>query len=137
MLDFYGEMEDGVNAGDRSDRCAVRWELDAPAGGRRRRWGDARPTAMAGGTVLLAVGPDDTPALKDTEGKAVISSPVLCQVPADIVAMRTTDPDKARAWRDALGDTMGAAMEAGFVASFISRDGWYVLTRTEDEEADE
>ncbi len=136
LIDFYGEMEDGVNAGDRSDRCAVRWDLDAPPAGAAGDGATPGPPP-SGGTVLLAVGPDDTPALKDTEGKAVISSQVLCQVPADIVAMRSTDPDKARAWRDALGATMGAAMEAGYVASFISRDGWYVLTRTEDEEADE
>ena len=28
--DFYGDMHDGVNAGDRSDRFLVRWATDAP-----------------------------------------------------------------------------------------------------------
>jgi predicted GNAT superfamily acetyltransferase len=28
--DFYGEVEDGNNAGDRSDRCTIRWELEVP-----------------------------------------------------------------------------------------------------------
>jgi predicted GNAT superfamily acetyltransferase len=134
LVDFYGQMQDGVNAGDRSDRCAVRWELDAsPLVAAGSEAAPGQPPA--GGTVLLSVGPDDTPAWKDADGSALSSGPVLCQVPADIVAMRAADPGKARAWRDALGATMGAAMEAGFVAGFISRDGWYVLTRTPDEES--
>jgi predicted GNAT superfamily acetyltransferase len=136
LVDFYGQMEDGVNVGDRSDRCAVRWELDAPPIVAARD--EATPgQPPAGSTVLLAVGPDDTPAFGDIEGPAVGSGPVWCQVPADIVAMRATDLGKARAWRDALGATMGAAMDAGFTAGFISRDGWYVLTRTQDEESGE
>jgi predicted GNAT superfamily acetyltransferase len=27
--DFYGRMEDAINAGDRSDRCTIRWEVEA------------------------------------------------------------------------------------------------------------
>src|SRR2546423_6407382 len=30
---FYGEMTDTLNAGDRSDRLLVRWDLDLPPGG--------------------------------------------------------------------------------------------------------
>ena len=49
LVDFYGQMEDGVNAGDRSDRCAVRWELDTPravaASEGRRPARPARPAA--------------------------------------------------------------------------------------------
>jgi predicted GNAT superfamily acetyltransferase len=133
LFDFYGDMQDGVNAGDRSDRCAVRWELDAPRPiAPRDNVSTGQPPA--GGAVLLAVGPDDTPALMDTDGWAVNSRSLLCQVPADILAMRAAEPGKARAWRDALGETMGSAMAAGFVATSITRDGWYVLTPTENEE---
>ena len=136
LVDFYGQMEDGVNAGDRSDRCAVRWELDAAP--RVAVPDGATPGQLpSSGTVLLAVGPDDRPTLIDANGSGVNPSQVLCQVPADIVAMRAADPGKARAWRDALADTMGAAMEAGFVTGLITRDGWYLLTRTEDEESGE
>ena len=138
LVDFYGEMQDGVNAGDRSDRCAVLWDLEAPqvvtASDGAQPAGAAPAGTAPEGTVLLAVGPDDTPAVMDAGALAVSSGPLLCQVPADIVAMRVTDPGKARAWRDALGDTMGAAMAAGFVAGFVTRDGWYVLTPTDNEE---
>ena len=48
--------------------------------------------------------------------------------------MRAADPGKARAWREALGDTMGAVMGAGFVASTITGDGFYLLTQSDDEE---
>ncbi len=139
FVDFYGEMQDGVNAGDRSDRCAVSWQLDAPrvvaasegASTERELGEGAEPGRPPfGGTVLLAVGPDETPASMNTDGSAVNSGAVLCQVPADIAAMRTADPGKAHAWREALGETMGAAMEAGYVASSVSRDGWYLLTRS-------
>jgi predicted GNAT superfamily acetyltransferase len=133
LFDFYGEMEDGINAGDRSDRCAVWWDLDAPRNAPAA--GGAESGQPPSGTVLLAVGPDDAPILKDSDESTVSSTPLLCQVPADIVAMRAVDPGKAHAWRDALGDTMGKAMAAGFVASFITRDGWYVLNRLEDEES--
>jgi len=28
LVDFYGEMRDGINAGDESDRLLIRWELE-------------------------------------------------------------------------------------------------------------
>ena len=134
LVDFYGQMQDGINAGDRSDRCTVRWELDAPRTLAALE-GVAPGQSASGGTVLLAAGPDDRPTLRDFDGSAIRSGPILCQVPADIVAMRAADPGRARAWRDALGDTMGIAMEAGFAATFISPDGWYLLSPPEDEES--
>ena len=147
---FYAEMRDGVNAGDRSDRCQVSWVLDsskamaasAAAGARDHDPGEAANPAP-GGTTLLTVDPGGEPAVAaDVRGVGDLRSslrpdgrgPLLCQVPVDIVAMRSVDPGRARAWRDALHDTMGAAMAAGFVASSITRDGWYVLTPSENEE---
>ena len=42
---FYGEMTDEINAGDRSDRLVVRWDLDPdPA---PRPWPEGRPTVLA------------------------------------------------------------------------------------------
>ena len=51
---FYGEMTDEINAGDRSDRLVVRWDLDPdPA---PRSWPEGLPT------VLAAEGDPDAPA---------------------------------------------------------------------------
>jgi predicted GNAT superfamily acetyltransferase len=140
LRDFYGEMQDGVNAGDRSDRCAVRWVLDDPrivsASAGPTLEGEDLRSPVTTGRVLLAVDPDGGPAVMADGGSRVGSDPVLCQVPADIVAMRAADPGKGRAWREALRDTMGATMDAGFVASSITREGWYVLNRILDEESE-
>ena len=137
--DFYGEMDDGVNAGDRGDRCAIRWASTAPGWSPPAMAGGPSLTSRgrpgAGGPVLLAVGPGEAPAVMNAYEALVGSDPVVCQVPADIVALCAADAGKARAWRDALAETMGRAMEAGFVAGSITRDGWYLLTRSDDEEA--
>jgi predicted GNAT superfamily acetyltransferase len=127
--DFYGPMADLINAGDESDRCLVCWKLTAP------------------GVVALLEGEETgaDPAVpmlvdEDTHGYPVVSSPIdmqdapvwLCRVPADVEAWRAGQPDRARAWRLALRGTLGSAMAAGFVASTMTRDGCYVLTRRVD-----
>jgi predicted GNAT superfamily acetyltransferase len=53
----------------------------------------------------------------------------LCWVPADIVAIRLSDPDRAWAWRRALRATLGAALSGGFVVTGVNRAGWYALER--------
>lgn len=99
LSEFYGEMQDGINAGDRSDRCEVRWELDsleavAASDGSRL----ARPRLdVAGrrGAVLLAVDADGGPEWPAEDDGWPDPGLRLCQVPADIVAMRTEDPERA------------------------------------------
>src|SRR5664279_2293440 len=41
LVDFYGQMTDGVNAGQGSDRILVRWHLNAPIPMQPREPGDA------------------------------------------------------------------------------------------------
>jgi hypothetical protein len=53
-------------------------------------------------------------------------------VPADITGIRMSDGSLAQEWRLALRHTMGAAMATQFVATTITPDGWYVLTRPDD-----
>ena len=133
---FYGPMADGINLGDRSDRCTVRWELGAPevVAASEGRGSEAELEASkASGTVLLADAQDGGPDRRQ-EPDPRDPGALLCYVPADIVKMRQADPARASAWRQALGDTMGAAMVAGFVAGTVTRDGWYVLTRPQNEE---
>ena len=131
--DFYGDMQDGINAGDHSDRCWVSWRLDAPRARARASAASAGPgveeAVPAGAIRLLAVGPDGGPAPGTRLALDPHRHPLVCQIPADIVAMRGTNPEHARLWRYALRDALGAAMEAGFVAESITPDGWYVLTQ--------
>jgi predicted GNAT superfamily acetyltransferase len=126
--DFYGSMDDGINAGDLSDRCVVRWDLTAPAvtaacAGRRDS-----PVARVGREAVLLD--------EDRHGRpiATSASPTrekvwLCRIPPDIASVRRRDPALAREWRLALRATMGAAMAAGFVAANVTLDGCYVLNK--------
>ncbi len=50
-----------------------------------------------------------------------------CQVPRDIVELRRTDPASASRWRLAVREVMASAFANGYVATGITRDGWYRL----------
>jgi predicted GNAT superfamily acetyltransferase len=100
LVDFYGEMTDGVNAGQGSDRWWVRWQLDAaaaPSGA--KRFVDAR------------------------------SGDRLCTVPDDIEAVRRTDPPAARRWREQVRAELLAALADGHVVAGVTAGGSYVLRR--------
>jgi predicted GNAT superfamily acetyltransferase len=126
--DFYGSMQDDVNAGDLSDRILIEWSLDSP------RVIDAsihsaQPVDLVAldGTrtaVRLSVGAGGAPEVGAARGAIE-----LIQIPDDIVALRATDPGLARRWRLALRETLGAALEEGSHADGITRDGWYVVRR--------
>jgi predicted GNAT superfamily acetyltransferase len=55
---------------------------------------------------------------------------LLVAVPADIEALRASDPDKARRWRVAVRDALGAAMAGGGRVVGFDKAGWYVVERT-------
>jgi len=111
---FYGEMNDVVNRGERSDRLVVRWDLVHP-----------RPTADAPSSAPVFLGVSDGrpshAALPDDAG------PVLVHVPRDHPAMRTHDPDLARAWRDAVADSIEACIASGRIARAFTTDAAYVF----------
>lgn len=112
--DFYGEMRDGVNVGDHSDRCVVRWDLTAAA---------ARPALDDTGAVpVLTEAEDGRPIVRDGDG---------CRrriaVPADGVALRRRHPELAREWRRAFRDTFGAAWDDGLRVAGMTADREYVL----------
>ncbi|HJT37653.1 MAG TPA: GNAT family N-acetyltransferase [Actinomycetota bacterium] len=125
---FYGAMTDAVNAGDESDRVFVEWDLASRAvselGERRGLEPDVDVLRKEGATVLLEADDDERP----LEGEQPSGETLLIRVPGDIVAVRAADPGLARAWRQALRDTLGAALARGYVATGMSRNGWYVLS---------
>jgi predicted GNAT superfamily acetyltransferase len=125
-VDFYGPMTDGINSGDETDRCLVTWWLDEDAA-RNAADGLGAPTDLdsaraAGAGELLRVGADGRPVRTGFDGAVR-----LVQVPSDIVAIRRTDPDCARAWRIALRDVLVAAFADGFEVVGANRSSWYVL----------
>jgi predicted GNAT superfamily acetyltransferase len=128
LVDFYGEMRDGFNAGDESDRLLIRWRLDshqaeAAAAGeldgldvdKLRGWGSH---------AILSVGADGEPVFDASPARVL-----LCQVPEDIVAVRRSSPGLAHQWRVAMRRALGGSLGDGYQISGATRSGWYVLEK--------
>lgn len=118
LVDFYGAMRDGINAGDESDRLLIRWRLDSPRAA-------AEPDIeKSNGIPILAAGKNGEPVFTASSSRVL-----SCETPADIVAMRRTDPTLAREWRMAMRSALGGALDEGYVITGATRTGWYVLEK--------
>jgi predicted GNAT superfamily acetyltransferase len=131
-VDFYGPLDDAINAGDDSDRAVVSWDLRSATAVAAARGRLAPPDAgrlrREGAIVILTADADGTPQEGDPLQAA---TPALCATPADVEALRRARPDAARSWRRALRAGLGSALERGWRVDGISRDGWYVLEPAE------
>jgi predicted GNAT superfamily acetyltransferase len=126
LVNLYGQMRDGINAGEESDRLLIRWRLDsdraeAAAEGELRE-PDIEELRRAGSNTLLSVGAGGEPVAGELGSRVL-----LCQVPVDIVALRRDDPALAREWRVALRNAVDRATAQGFAITGATRSGWYVL----------
>jgi predicted GNAT superfamily acetyltransferase len=115
LEDFYGPMTDAINAGMASDRLLVSWPLDAPAvaaacAGRPRRPGPAAAAAPA----ALSAGPDLGPVATPTDAPTVTVA-----VPP---AVERLDPERRRAWRQAVREGLGGRLAAGATVTGFLRD---------------
>lgn len=120
---FYGEMQDEINANDESDRLVAVWpltsqrSLDAGLGIQAEI--ELPPAHLAG---VLEYGPDSLPVLLESGGT------LWCRAPGDIVALRSSDPGAAAQWRVLLREIFEGAFASGRRASGVTRGGWYRLT---------
>jgi predicted GNAT superfamily acetyltransferase len=112
-VDFYGPMRDAINAGEETDRAVVRWDL-APS---------ARTVADDSDAAVILRADESGRPVADAGTSAVLRA----WIPEDNLALRQRDPALARGWRQALRETFGAALQRGYVASDMTRDGWYTL----------
>jgi predicted GNAT superfamily acetyltransferase len=123
LVNFYGLLNDAMNAGDETDRLTAVWSLAGPRASEAARGRPAEPCAPENPPSGTA--PDGGPlAAYDADG-------LWCRVPTDIVTLRRTDPVLAMQWRVAVRDVLRPAMAAGVVATGMTHDGWYRLTREE------
>ena len=123
LTNIYGEMTDGINAGEESDRLLISWRLDSASVGVEPKVDEL----MREGAVLaLSVGSSGEPVVADTPVARVL----LCQVPEDIVALRHTMPSTARSWRLAVRRAFGDAFATGYRITTATRTGHYVLERS-------
>jgi predicted GNAT superfamily acetyltransferase len=129
LLNFYGVMDDVINGGTETDRMLVHWDLrsdlavEACAG----RWRAASFAAERerGAAVALSAGPDGAP----LGGLALNGArTLLVGVPADIEAMRLSDPALAGAWRTALRDALSPLLSGGARVTGFDRSGGYVVS---------
>ncbi|WP_144793568.1 GNAT family N-acetyltransferase [Microbacterium paludicola] len=104
LTNFYGEIRDGVNGGDETDRLLVTWRLRDET------------------VVERAGAPTPTPRREDD---------VCVPVPSGIAHIRREDPSAARAWREQVRERLAALMGSGHrIVGFDRADG-YVLRREE------
>jgi predicted GNAT superfamily acetyltransferase len=136
LVDFYGAMADGVNAGDASDRLYLSWPLAsaAVAGAAQGRSCavDLAAVRSAGAAEVLTVDADGGPRVRPVPTRAGV---LLAQVPPDVEALRSADRARADAWRLALREVLAGALATGWHVRGVAADGFYVLDR--DESRDE
>jgi predicted GNAT superfamily acetyltransferase len=105
LRDFYGDMADELNRGERSDRLQVRWNTKA-----------ARVAGAIGGQTV-AVADDDV----DN----------WIAIPRDYVELRQRDPSAAQRARDDTADQLERAFAAGLVvADFDPARGYALVPRS-------
>jgi predicted GNAT superfamily acetyltransferase len=123
LPDFYGSIDDALNAGDASDRLLVAWELESPAVAAAVA---GRPAVCdpPGAVVALRTAAGDRPETVDADGDVV-----LVGVPADIEALRTGDPALAGEWRAALRAVLGGLLAAGGRVLGFTLNGSYAVRR--------
>jgi predicted GNAT superfamily acetyltransferase len=127
-VNFYGEMSDGLNAGEESDRLLIQWLLDTEQVEAAASGSAPEPSVDQllgdGAMVVLSVGPSGEPITGSQT-----SDVLLCQVPEDIISVRRADPGLAHAWRIESRRVLSAAFGAGYRMSGATRTGWYVLIK--------
>lgn len=125
LVDFYGAMDDPLNAGDASDRLLLQWDLassrvtEALAGGAPAV--SAAQWVARGASQRLAV-TDTGPRLQPPT-----SPVVLVAVPADIVDTRRIDPALAGEWRLQVRAALEPLVRAGGRVVGLTTDGSYVV----------
>jgi predicted GNAT superfamily acetyltransferase len=128
-VNFYGQMDDGINNGDETDRCVATWDLRASRVEAAARGEfdvpDIGALSGAGVPAVIRVGPAGEPVVSPRPD----ADALLLQLPVDVVAMRAADPGLGRAWRESLREVLVGAFADGFEVTGVSRDSWYVLAR--------
>ena len=117
LPNFYGEMTDTLNRGERSDRLVVRWDLETDP--------DGSSAQARGSEVLGRVGDDELP--KPTEVLPPAGPRALIRIPREYHDLRERDRRLADAWRDAVSRAFEACFDAGLVVTGYAADATYVL----------
>ena len=121
LPNFYGTMTDAINAGDDSDRLFAYWPV--------------QETVAGESTITNAVALQNhagTPSAQSfDETKAF-----WLELPEDIEALRKSDLDLARRWRQAVRGVLKPALDDGWFISTVSQNRTAILVEppTSDDE---
>ena len=96
---FYGELDDGINAGEQSDRVLVKWQ------------------------VLATSEPQSLEVVTVREGDVVI------ETPGDIEVLRKTNKEESQMWRTRQRASFEEAMSNGYSVRGLNSEYSYVLSR--------
>jgi predicted GNAT superfamily acetyltransferase len=107
---FYGDMADSLNEGERSDRLTVAWHL-------RREPGPHEVTEPAVELLVRVDGELPAPAVSGSRPDRA----ALIELPVDYHEIRTADPVLATVWRDAIADAVEACLDAKMVGAAFDR----------------
>ena len=129
--DFYGQMADRLNRGDRSDRFEVSWELESERV-HAALAGEPPPapaayTGQEGRRLLGLRGTDEAPEPVEMGGSP--GDTALVAVPPDHMSLRRRDPGLGSRWRDAAARAFERCFESGMVATGMTADSSYVFER--------
>jgi predicted GNAT superfamily acetyltransferase len=127
---YYGDMADVFNVGERSDRLEVRWEVRSD---RVVRALEGRPEVGLGPAQVILQEADGRPQWTEPQWRR--DRRVLITVPSDYLELKQRDADLARLWRDATADGMEAAFSRSYHAVAVLDLGnlrGYLLERTID-----
>ena len=120
LIDYYGQMSDGLNAGQASDRVLLTWDLTVDTPPPRR--GSPGQTF-----AVLTANPDERPELHD----APKDCPHLTlEVPSDIERLRPEDAPLSHEWRIALRQALPQLLNAGWRVTNFDRASLYILERS-------
>lgn len=115
----YGEMSDALNAGERSDRFTVRWDLEREPG----------PRALAATESVLSSSDTGWPG----EVRVPSERSALVEVPRTYDDVRARDRACASAWREASARAIEVCLSAALVAAGFDRErSAYVFAHRED-----
>ena len=119
-------MDDGLNAGEESDRLLVHWPVEPE---------QVTPADEPDGSYAALVADDDgAPVLAPDvpDGTATVT----LAVPPDVEALRVTDRGTASRWRGAFRQAYADLHEQGWRVHGFTRSGRYVLGRPDPRQAD-
>lgn len=127
LVDFYGPMHDGLNAGEESDRLLVHWPVEPE---------ELAPPPHAERTHAALLADDDGAPITDVLVPGDVEEVTLA-VPGDVEALRSARPpgdrETASRWRATFREAYAVLHEQGWRVRGFVKAGHYLLRRPESE----